>query len=343
LVEIKNLTKLYGSHKAVDDLSITVEDGQIYGFLGPNGAGKSTTMNIMTGCLAATSGTVTINGFDILEQPKEAKKCIGYLPEQPPLYPDMTPREYLGFVCGLKGIKGSDVEGEIKRVAELTRITDHLDRLIMHLSKGYKQRVGIAQAILGQPKLVILDEPTVGLDPKQITEIRELIRSLGGTHTVILSSHILSEISSVCDKIMIIRKGRLVACDTPEGLSRSTLGDVKLRLTVDPCGGDAQAVVSAVKGVSGVEASASSRDGGCVDLTASYSPDLDLRRDIASALAKSGMLTLSMQEVRLSLEDIFLELTAPDAPADDISDETDTSDEADTSDEKETTDNDGNI
>lgn len=337
MIEVKHLTKKYGSGVAVSDLSFKVESGKIYGFLGPNGAGKSTTMNIIAGCLAPTEGQVLIGGYDICEEPDEAKRLIGYLPEQPPLYPDMTPREYLGFVCGLKGIKGSDVEGEIKRVAELTRITDHLDRLIMHLSKGYKQRVGIAQAILGQPKLVILDEPTVGLDPKQITEIRELIRSLGGTHTVILSSHILSEISSVCDKIMIIRKGRLVACDTPEGLSRSTLGDVKLRLTVDPCGGDAQAVVSAVKGVSGVEASASSRDSGCVELTASYPPDLDLRRNIASALAQNGMLTLSMQEVRLSLEDIFLELTAPDAPADDISDETDTSDE------KETTDNDGNI
>ena len=244
MVEIKNLTKVYDGHKAVDDLSITVEDGQVYGFLGPNGAGKSTTMNIMTGCLAATSGTVTINGFDILRQPKEAKACIGYLPELPPVYPDMTPREYLAFVCGLKGIKGDEVKSEIDRVAAMTKIEDHLDRLIRHLSKGYRQRVGIAQAILGKPKLIILDEPTVGLDPKQIIEIRELIRELAGQHTVILSSHILSEISSVCDKIMIIRGGKLVACDTPEGLSRATLNDITLDITAE---GEAERLAEAVK------------------------------------------------------------------------------------------------
>lgn len=310
MVEIKNLTKSYNGHKAVDDLSITVEEGQIYGFLGPNGAGKSTTMNIMTGCLAATSGTVTINGFDILRQPKEAKKCIGYLPEQPPLYPEMTPREYLAFVCGLKGITGKEVEAQIAKVAEMTRIEDHLDRLIRHLSKGYRQRVGIAQAILGQPKLIILDEPTVGLDPKQITEIRELIKELGGRHTVILSSHILSEISSVCDKIMIIRKGRLVACDTPEGLSRSALGDTTLDMTVECQGVDLEALLSPIAGLT-LSAAPSLRDEDCVDLTMTYPADMDLRRQVSEILRQNGALILSMHEVRLSLEDIFLELTAP--------------------------------
>lgn len=310
MVEIKNLTKLYGSHRAVDDLTITVEEGQIYGFLGPNGAGKSTTMNIMTGCLAATSGSVRINGYDILTQPKEAKKCIGYLPEQPPLYMDMTPREYLTFACGLKGIRGARVREEIEKVARMTQIEDHLDRLIKHLSKGYKQRVGIAQAVLGDPKLIILDEPTVGLDPKQITEIRELIRELGRSHTVILSSHILSEISSVCDKIMILRKGRLVACDTPEGLSRAMLGETTLSLTVDPCGKKLSSL-SQIKGVTGFDQKPSASDSGCVDLTITYSPEKDLRREVSQAVSGLGGVILAMREVRLSLEDVFLELTDP--------------------------------
>lgn len=313
MVEIKNLTKVYDGHKAVDDLSITVEDGQVYGFLGPNGAGKSTTMNIMTGCLAATSGTVTINGFDILRQPKEAKACIGYLPELPPVYPDMTPREYLAFVCGLKGIKGAEVKSEIDRVAAMTKIEDHLDRLIRHLSKGYRQRVGIAQAILGKPKLIILDEPTVGLDPKQIIEIRELIRELAGQHTVILSSHILSEISSVCDKIMIIRGGKLVACDTPEGLSRATLNDITLDITAEGEAEELAEAVRAVEGVQSVSARASDSDAGCAELTVTYPFNLDLRREVSKALGAENALIISMREARLSLEDIFLELTEQNA------------------------------
>lgn len=316
MVEIKNLTKVYDGHKAVDDLSITVEDGQVYGFLGPNGAGKSTTMNIMTGCLAATSGTVTINGFDILRQPKEAKACIGYLPELPPVYPDMTPREYLAFVCGLKGIKGDEVKSEIGRVAAMTKIEDHLDRLIRHLSKGYRQRVGIAQAILGKPKLIILDEPTVGLDPKQIIEIRELIRELAGEHTVILSSHILSEISSVCDKIMIIRRGKLVACDTPEGLSRATLNDITLDITAEGDADELAEAVRAVEGVQSVTSKASDSDAGCAELTVTYPYDLDLRREVSKALGAENALIISMREARLSLEDIFLELTEQKAAED---------------------------
>lgn len=317
MVEIKNLTKSYDGHNAVDDLTITVEEGQIYGFLGPNGAGKSTTMNIMTGCLAATSGSVKIGGFDILKQPKEAKKCIGYLPEQPPLYLDMTPREYLRFACGLKGIKGADIEKEIAKVAGMTQIEDHLDRLIKHLSKGYKQRVGIAQAVLGDPRLIILDEPTVGLDPKQITEIRELIRELGKNRTVILSSHILSEISSVCDKIMILRKGKLVACDTPENLSSHALSETTLTLRADPCGADLSSLGTKINGLSSYKAEASKEESGCVDITLSYKPELDLRREISKAVTAKGAVILSMKEVKMSLEDIFLELTGSSSePAD---------------------------
>ena len=218
MIEVKHLTKRYGKHLAVDDLSFTVEKGQIYGFLGPNGAGKSTTMNIMTGYLGATKGEVLIDGHDILKEPEQAKKCIGYLPEQPPVYPDMTVEEYLKFAAGLKQISGEEREIQIEKVMGLTKLGEVRNRLIANLSKGYKQRVGLAQAVLGFPEIIILDEPTVGLDPKQIIEIRELIRRLAKEHTVILSSHILAEIREVCDYILIIAKGKLVASDTPENL-----------------------------------------------------------------------------------------------------------------------------
>ena len=230
MIEVKNLTKRYGKHLAVDNLSFTVEKGQIYGFLGPNGAGKSTTMNIMTGYLGATSGEVLINGHDILREPQEAKKCIGYLPEQPPLYMEMTVWEYLNFAAELKKIPKDEVKKQIEKVVKLTRLEEVQDRLIHNLSKGYKQRVGLAQAILGFPEIIILDEPTVGLDPKQIIEIRELIRTLAKNHTVILSSHILAEVREVCDYVMIIAKGKLVASDTPENLENlmSGTGHVEL-------------------------------------------------------------------------------------------------------------------
>ena len=233
MIEVSHLTKRYGGHTAVSDLSFTIEKGQIYGFLGPNGAGKSTTMNIMTGCLAASEGEVRIDGHDIFEEPQQAKRLIGYLPEQPPLYLDRTPREYLTFVGRAKGIKDKTLPEQIGRVMEVTQITDVADRLIKHLSKGYRQRVGIAQALLGDPEVVILDEPTVGLDPKQIIEIRSLIQSLGQKHTVILSSHILSEVQAVCQTILIISKGHLVACDTPENLERLFSGSAAVDLTVE--------------------------------------------------------------------------------------------------------------
>ena len=215
MIEVENLVKRYGNHLAVDHLTFQVESGKIYGFLGPNGAGKSTTMNMMTGYIAPTEGTVRINGFDIQKNAEEAKRCIGYLPEIPPLYQDMTVLEYLRFAAALKKIPKKEVEKQLVDIMEMTMTTDVSERLIKNLSKGYKQRVGLAQAILGYPEVIILDEPTVGLDPKQIIEIRELIRSLSEKHTVILSSHILSEVQAVCDEIMILSKGKLVACDTP--------------------------------------------------------------------------------------------------------------------------------
>ena len=218
MIEVRNLVKKYGDHLAVDHLDFKIETGRIYGFLGPNGAGKSTTMNIMTGYLGATEGEVIINGHDILKEPEEAKRHIGYLPEQPPLYMDMTVREYLEFAAELKGLKKRQSSGEIAEVEKLVKIKDVEHRLIKNLSKGYRQRVGLAQAVLGFPEIIILDEPSVGLDPKQIIEIRELIRKLAKNHTVILSSHILAEVREVCDHIMIISKGRLVASDTPENL-----------------------------------------------------------------------------------------------------------------------------
>lgn len=232
MIEVKNLTKRYGNHKAVNDLSFRVEKGQIYGFLGPNGAGKSTTMNILTGYLAATEGTVTIDGVDVQKEPEKVKSMIGYLPEIPPLYVDMKVEEYLAFVAELKKIPAKQRKEQMEKVMEMTNITDMRKRLIKNLSKGYKQRVGLAQAILGNPKLIILDEPMVGLDPKQIIEIRDLIKELGKEHTVILSSHILSEISMVCDHIMIISKGKLVASDSPEGLQEQMSGEKDIHLAI---------------------------------------------------------------------------------------------------------------
>ena len=233
MIEVKHLTKRYGSHTAVSDLSFTVEKGQIYGFLGPNGAGKSTTMNIMTGCLAATSGEVVIGGYDIFQDAAQAKRLIGYLPEQPPLYLDRTPREYLRFVARAKGIPEKRIPGELDRVMTVTGTLDVADRLMKNLSKGYRQRVGIAQALLGSPKIIILDEPTVGLDPAQVIEMRKLIRELGKAHTVILSSHILSEVQAVCQQVLILSKGKLAASGTLQELTADgrSLEEVFLALT----------------------------------------------------------------------------------------------------------------
>ena len=244
MIEVKNLTKRYGSHTAVSNLSFHIETGQIYGFLGPNGAGKSTTMNIMTGCLAATEGEVTVGGYDIFEDAAQAKRRIGYLPERPPLYLDRTPLEYLAFVGQAKGLTGSALEEQMRRVMAVTQIESVSNRLIKNLSKGYQQRVGIAQALLGDPEVVILDEPTVGLDPKQIMEIRALIQSLGKDHTVILSSHILSEVQAVCQTILILSKGRLVACDTPENLEKRFAGTTTVELTAEATAEEVRAILA---------------------------------------------------------------------------------------------------
>lgn len=250
MITVEHLTKRYGSVTAVDDISFTIEDGHIYGFLGPNGAGKSTTMNIMTGCLAATSGEVKIDGFDIFEQARQAKQCIGYLPEIPPLYTDETPEEYLRFVAEAKGIAKRDIPAEITRVMRETRLTEMGGRLIRNLSKGYRQRVGIAQALLGNPRYIILDEPTVGLDPLQIIEIRDLIRELGEKHTVILSSHILSEVQAICESVLIIAHGKLVAFDTPQNLEMMLAANNRLTIVAETDEPGLRAVLDRQKAVS---------------------------------------------------------------------------------------------
>ena len=307
MIEVRNLTRKYGDHTAVNSISFKIEDGRIYGFLGPNGAGKSTTMNIITGCLAATSGDVLVNGLDIFEEPVKAKKCIGYLPEIPPLYPDMTPLEFLKFVGRAKGMKKTELSEAINVVMEKTGISDVSNKLIKNLSKGYKQRVGIAQAILGNPQVVILDEPTVGLDPKQIVEIRNLIRELGENHTVILSSHILPEVSEVCDEIIIISNGEIVASDTAENLinkfNPSTITEVVIK-------GDPDAAANAVAcldEVKEVEIDDSSSDGTAKLVITS---DEDIREKLAETFMNNGVLAISMNLSKASLEDIFLEVTS---------------------------------
>ena len=247
MIEVEHLTKYYGGFLAVDDISFTIEDGHVYGFLGPNGAGKSTTMNIITGCLSATAGRVRIDGHDIYEEPDKAKRLIGYLPEHPPLYLNESPREYLRFVGEAKGLRGEELQRQIAEVVEKTGIAAVQNRRIAALSKGYRQRVGIAQALLGNPRVIILDEPTVGLDPLQIIEIRDLIRELGKTHTVIFSSHILSEVQAICDEILMIAKGRLAAFDTPENLEKELLARNELRLTTDAAPDELRALLAGVE------------------------------------------------------------------------------------------------
>nr|WP_318685238.1 ATP-binding cassette domain-containing protein [uncultured Acetatifactor sp.] len=308
MIEATNLTKKYGDHLAVDHLSFRVEKGQIYGFLGPNGAGKSTTMNILTGYLAATEGTVTINGKDIQKEPEEAKRNIGYLPEMPPLYMEMTVQEYLAFVAELKKVPKKDRARQIAEVMEMTQIADMKVRLIKNLSKGYRQRVGLAQAILGYPEVIILDEPTVGLDPKQIIEIRDLIRRLGENHTVILSSHILSEVSAVCDHIMIIAHGKLVASDSPEGLQRLMSGSMEIELTAK---GDEKQLFGALSELEGVEHLESMGDTkeGFAKVKITSKDNTDIREKVFFALAEAGLPIMEMTHLEKSLEDIFLELT----------------------------------
>ena len=318
MIEIEHLTKRYGDHTAVSDLSFTVDSGQIYGFLGPNGAGKSTTMNIMTGCLSATEGAVRIDGHDIFEEPEQAKRLIGYLPEQPPLYMNETPEEYLRFVGEAKGLRGTELERQIDEVIRQTGIEGVARRRISALSKGYKQRVGIAQALLGNPKVIILDEPTVGLDPIQIIEIRDLIKELGQTHTVIFSSHILSEVQTICDQIIMIAKGKLVAFDTPENLEQHLLTPNEVILTTDASANEVQTLLEGISNVT--ELSLEEQDSGLVTarIKTGLSDVYQLSRAVFSAFAASGNTLLELAVKKANLEDIFLELADNDAAASEL-------------------------
>jgi len=305
LIEVKNLTKRYGTVRAVNDISFSVDDVGVYGFLGPNGAGKSTTMNIITGALAASGGEVTINGFDIFEEPIEAKKCIGYLPENPPLYSDMTPEEYLVFVARAKGIPAARIEKDVEGVMKKTGLTHMAERLIRNLSKGYKQRVGIAQAILGDPDIIILDEPTVGLDPIQIVEIRELIRELGKEHTVILSSHVLPEISSVCDYVIVIFRGKIVVQDKLENLNRMFSETEILRVTTKGNGDKLRAALEKLEAAEKVTVVSNAVE---VEAVIEVSSGADIRENISDILRELDMPVLSFTSNAQSLEDIFIKL-----------------------------------
>ena len=311
MIEIKNLVKRYGKHVAVDHLSCTIEDGQIYGFLGPNGAGKSTTMNIITGYLAASEGTVSVNGHDILEEPEEAKKSIGYLPEIPPLYMDMRVGEYLEFAARLKKIPKDKIEKEIKRVTKETSIEDVYRSLIKTLSKGFRQRVGLACALLGDPGILILDEPTVGLDPKQIIEIRELIRHLGKKHTVILSSHILSEVSAVCDHVLILSHGKLVASETTEELGRRSDASGEIEMTVRAAKKHLAMILDCMDSVKDYRIEPS-EEADCSDVIIDPVNKEDIRERLFYRMAEEKCPILAMSLKKSSLEDIFLELTEND-------------------------------
>lgn len=311
MIEVKNLVKKYGDHTAVDHLSFQIEKGKIYGFLGPNGAGKSTTMNMITGYIASTEGTVSIDGYDILEEPEKAKKCIGYLPEQPPLYFDMTVLEYMKFAADLKKIPKDKKKAMIEEVMDMVKITDMKNRLIKNLSKGYRQRVGLAQAILGYPEVIILDEPTVGLDPKQIIEIRDLIKSLKKKHTVILSSHILSEVSAVCDYVLIISHGKLVASDTPDNLSKLAAGANNINLLAK---GEKDNIRQHLLEIPGVKEITIDKKTGVEgwNITVSTEENRDIREEIFYKMAENHCPILEMQSRKVSLEEIFLELTEED-------------------------------
>ena len=310
MIEVRNLVKKYGDHLAVDHLSFQIEAGRIYGFLGPNGAGKSTTMNIMTGYLGATEGEVLIDGHDILKEPEEAKRHIGYLPEQPPLYMDMTVREYLEFAAELKGLKKKQRSGEIEEVEKMVRIKDVEHRLIKNLSKGYRQRVGLAQAVLGFPEIIILDEPSVGLDPKQIIEIRELIRKLAKNHTVILSSHILAEVREVCDYIMIISKGKLVASDTPENLERMLGQNNIVEIEAKTTPAEVRRILKNVPGIERIEAQ--STGNGITKGSICEKKGADIRESVFRAFASAGIPLMTLKVSGTTLEDVFMELTQRD-------------------------------
>ena len=309
MITVEHLRKCYGDVVAVDDLSFEIEEGHVYGFLGPNGAGKSTTMNIMTGCLSATEGTVQIEGYDIFQQPNQAKSRIGYLPEQPPLYLGETPVEYLRFVGQAKGLRGEELSRQIVQVMEQTRIEQVSRRRIAALSKGYRQRVGIAQALLGSPRAIILDEPTVGLDPLQIIEIRDLIKQLGREHTVIFSSHILSEVQTICDQILIIAKGKLVAFDSPENLEKKLLSTGEITLTAETTAGEAKETLGGVSHITQLELEPQGEGAVQAKLRTDLKDIHDLSRAVFFAFSQRGKALVEMNVKKANLEEIFLELT----------------------------------
>lgn len=311
MIEVKNLTKRYGSKTAVDNVSFTAEEGEILGFLGPNGAGKSTTMNILTGYLSSTEGQALINGIDILEDPVQAKKFIGYLPEQPPLYLDMTVMEYLKFVYSLKKCK-LPIRSHLGEICELVKITEVKNRVIKNLSKGYKQRVGLAQALVGNPPVLILDEPTVGLDPKQIIEIRSLIKKLGKNHTVILSSHILPEVQAVCDKIVIINRGKLVANDTSDKLVQNLSGDHKLIVRAEGNPAEIRKLLSTIPNMQDVRINRENVEPGVSEFYLNAKEGNDIRREVSKRLASRNYPLLMMKSSELTLEEIFLKITTGD-------------------------------
>jgi ABC-2 type transport system ATP-binding protein len=307
VIEVQHLTKRYGRVTAVNDISFRVERGEIFGFLGPNGAGKTTTMRILTGYMPATEGKAIVAGFDVFDQPIEAKRRTGYLPETPPLYPDMTVHEYLNFVAKIKGVPSADRRQRVQAVMERTRIADMANRLCSKLSKGYKQRVGLAQALIHNPDVLILDEPTAGLDPKQIIETRQLIKELAGDHTIILSTHILPEVSQTCQRVVIINKGQVVALDTPDNLTARLRGSETLYVQVDAPGSDPGTALTRVAGV--VRVAEADRKDGVVGYEVESEQGRDVRRDLARAVVTSGWGLLELRPMRLSLEDIFLSLT----------------------------------
>jgi ABC-2 type transport system ATP-binding protein len=312
VIEAVDLVKRYGPHTAVDHVNFKIEKGEIVGFLGPNGAGKSTTMNILTGYLSSTQGTITVDGQDILEFPIEAKKKIGYLPENPPLYMDMTVKDYLSFAGEIKKVPKKEMSGRMADILETTGIVDVSTRLIKNLSKGYKQRVGLAQALIGNPEILILDEPTAGLDPKQILEIRDLIIELGKDHTIILSSHILPEVSAVCERVLIINQGSIVADDSPGNLAKRLLGGTHIMLRLEAAEERISAVLGKLSSVQGLEFKGCQEEG-TLDVVAEAAEDADIRRDISRALSLANIPILMMRPLDMSLEEIFLQVTTNDA------------------------------
>jgi ABC-2 type transport system ATP-binding protein len=308
LIEVKNLTKYYGQHIGVKNLDFTVKRGEILGFLGPNGAGKTTTMNIITGYISATQGSVSVDGHDILEEPEEVKKRLGYLPEQPPLYLDMTVTEYLDFASNIKKVDKKAKKKDMEKIMDVVGIEDVTRRLIKNLSKGYRQRVGLAQALIGNPPVLILDEPTIGLDPKQIIEIRNLIKELGREHTIILSSHILPEVTAVCERVIIIHRGRIVASDTIENLSRNLRGSHRLSVRIAGPQKETLDLIKALPEVANVD-TLGSREPDTFDFYVEAKSDVDVRKPVFQAMSKAQYPILVMRSVDLTLEDIFIQLT----------------------------------